>query len=80
VTSPQLNFNPKMYKLFDEYELGKMWRKTDSSEDNFVALEDKAFVVLKLFNSNLNDVVFFKKGSIITIDNSMLEYFENDLL
>ena len=80
MTSPQLNFNPKMYKLFDEYELGKMWRKTDSSEDNFVALEDKAFVVLKLFNSNLNDVVFFKKGSIITIDNSMLEYFENDLL
>ena len=40
----------------------------------------KAFAVLNLFNSNLNDVVFFKKGSIITIYNSMLEYFENDLL
>ena len=76
---PQINFNPKLFKLFDEYELGKMWEKTKTS-DNFVALEDKAYVILKFSNTNLKEMVFFKKGSIIKISKSLLEYHENDLL
>ena len=78
-TKPQFNFNPKLYKLFDEYEVGKMWKKSNSASDNFVALEDKAYVILKLSNTNLNEMIFFKKGAIITINDSLMEYYENDL-
>lgn len=75
----QINLNSKMYKLFDSYELGKMWKKTKSS-NCFIAMEDKAFVILKLLDISAHDLVFFKKGATITINNSLLEYYENDLI
>ena len=75
----QMNLNSKMYKLFDSYELGRMWKKTKSL-NCFIALEDKAFVILKLHNISSHDLVFFKKGATITINNSLMEYYENDLI
>jgi len=74
-----MNFNPKLYKLFDEYELGKSWRKNKSSSNSFVALEDKSVVVLTLENSSISDMVFFKKGAVVSFNNGLLEYYENDL-
>ena len=75
-----MNLNPKMFKLCDEYEFNNTWRKTESPPNTFVALEDKSPVVLKLENSNLSEMVFFKKGAIVSIKNGLLEYYENDLL
>lgn len=75
-----MNFNLKLYKLCDEYELGKTWRKESSSSNSFVALEDKSIVVLGLENSSINDTVYFKKGAIVSFNNGLLEYYENDLL
>lgn len=75
-----MNFNPKLYKLYDEYELGKTWRETEPSSNSFVALEDKSVIVLKLENSSIHDPALFKKGAIVSIEDGLLEYYENDLL
>lgn len=69
-----------MYKLYDEYELGKTWRKMEPSSKRFVALEDRSVVVLKLENYKVHDKTLFKKGAIVSIDDGLLEYYENDLL
>ena len=79
-TNQQLDLNIKLHKIFDACKLDGKWKKRESSPHNYVALEEGASIVLELYRAKLTETFSFKKGANIGIRDSLIEYFEKDLM
>ena len=77
----QIYRNHKSQKLFDTCKLeGKWKRKDDSVPQCYVSLEDNASILLSIVGTNYSESFMFKKNSQIVVKDSIVEFFEEDLL
>ena len=77
----QMNLNVKLHKIFDSCQLQGKWKhKTNSlNPHEYIALEEGAVIVLNL-DAGLTETFSFKKGSNISIKESLVEYYDSDLM
>ncbi|WP_148680195.1 hypothetical protein [Nitrosopumilus maritimus] len=71
----------KSQKLFDTCKLVGKWKRIDKLlPPNYTSLEDGASVELSIIKANYTESFSFKKNSDIVIKDSILEFFEEDML
>ncbi|KFM20386.1 hypothetical protein AAA799P11_00133 [Marine Group I thaumarchaeote SCGC AAA799-P11] len=71
----------KTQKLFDTCKLGGRWKRTDRFvPHHYVSLDDGAFLKLTMDGANYTELFRFKKNSEIIIKDSIVEFYEKDLL
>lgn len=77
----QIYQNHKSRKLFDTCELEGIWkRKDDSIPQCYIALEDGASISISIIGTDYSESFMFKKNSQIVVKDSIVEFFEEDLL
>lgn len=76
----QMDLNIKLYKAFKNCKLKGRWNLKENSSHEFMALEDNASASLYGIRAEWNEIFYFKKGAEITIKNSIIEYYENDVM
>ena len=71
----------RLCKVFDTCKLEGKWKQNHFSPNHeYIAQEDSAHITLNLIHANLTETFYFKKGSTISIKDSLMGYFEKDLL
>lgn len=76
----QLNLNVKLYKAFKSCKLKGRWNLKKNSFHEYVALDEGASIILYGIRSEWNEIFSFKKDSTVTIKNSIIEYYDNDVI
>ncbi len=77
----QIYRNYKSQKLFDTCKLEGRWkRKDDSIPQCYVSLEDGASISLSIIGTDYSESFIFKQNSEIVVKDSIVEFFEEDLL
>ena len=79
--SQQMDLRLKMHKIFDTCQLSNNWKRNEkSSSREYIAQEDGSSIVLNLIQANLTETFSFKKGSHIVLKDSLMEYYNKDLM
>ncbi len=76
----QIHDKMKTQKLFDTCKLIGRWKHANSSSpSSYESLEDGATIEFSMIQANFTESFRFKKFSRITIKDSMIEFYEEDL-